>query len=75
MAVFEIIVDVKVRKTLRLAGPVRVSVAQDIVQNMFLTGNLPLGDIQKWECPNGIKPIPVETIIDNDPQIVAVREV
>lgn len=80
MKTWEIDVDVRVRKTLRLAGPpteesVREVIASMLRANVVLTG-ITLGTLQKWllEEGRGWPPHPVEHVIE-DGVIVDVREV
>ncbi len=74
MASWEIDVELRVRKTLVFGGPTNEAMAREIA-TMALRGGIDLGTLQKWHVGRGTyRPMPVETIIDNDPQIVAIRE-
>ena len=75
MKTWEVDVEMRVRKTLIFSGPLSEEVAREIA-TMALSGKMDLSTIQKWaDGRSAYRPMPVETIIDNDPQIVAIREV
>ena len=66
MKTWEIDVELRVRKTLTFSGPATADAARSIAE-LALSGQMAMLPLVKWE--------PVETIIDNGPVIVAVREV
>ncbi len=74
MKTWEIDVEMRVRKTLVLGGPETEEATRSIVE-MVLSGQMDISHFVKWSSDPTNRPMPVETIIDNDPQIVAVREV
>ena len=74
MRKWEVDVELRVRKTLYFAGPGNEDAARQIAQ-MALTGGIDPSLLLKWTDPaDGRRSVPVETFIDNDPQIVAIRE-
>lgn len=85
MATWEIEVDVRVRKTLWLSGPTREADVRMIVGAMLAGEGADLTMIQKWRAESdGIKPLPIETILPprpippdvrDGPEIVEVRKV
>jgi hypothetical protein len=75
MTTWEIDIELRVRKTLIFGGPATEEAARAIAATV-LRGEMPIVPLLKWEPDgHGYGRHPVETIIDNDPQIVAVREV
>ncbi len=75
MVGWEIDVELRVRKTLVFSGPLTEAKAREITM-MALKGGIELSTFQKWtDGRSAYRPMPVEKIIDNDPQIVAIREV
>lgn len=75
MKTWEIDVELRVRKTLTFAGPNNEAAARSIAA-MALTGTMDPSTFIKWtDGRTAYRPVPVEEWIDNDPQIVAVREV
>jgi hypothetical protein len=75
MKTWEFDVELRVRKTLHFAGPETEEVARSIVA-MVLAGGIEMSTFIKWtDGRTAYRPVPVETIIDNDPVIVAVREI
>lgn len=75
MKFWEVDVEVRVRKTLRLGGPETPELARQIIGEA-LRGGIDAAHFIKWK-PNGPSgyPIPDETILEPDPGIVEVREV
>ena len=73
MATWEIDVEMRVRKTLHFGGPTDEPAARRIAE-LALAGGIDLSTIFKWTGP-AHRPVPVETVIDNDPQIVAIRQI
>jgi len=72
---WEIDIELRVRKTLTFGGPVTQEAARSIVA-MVLSGEMDPSHFIKWsDGPTAYRPVPVETFIDNDPQIVAIREI
>jgi len=72
---WEIDIELRVRKTLTFGGPVTKEAARSIVA-MVLSGEMDSSHFIKWtDGPTAYRPVPVETFIDNDPQIVAIREI
>ncbi len=75
MKTWEFDVELRVRKTFTFGGPLNEQAAREIMASI-LSGGLPLLTMSKWEPDtSGYGRHPVETIIDNDPVIVAVREI
>ncbi len=75
MKTWEFDVELRVRKTLTLAGPDNEALARRIIETV-LTGTMDPSMFIKWtDGRTAYRPVPVEEWIDNDPQIVAVREV
>lgn len=77
MITWEIDVDIRVRKTLTLTGLTSEEAVRRCIESVFVPGGLSLTTFQKWESDGESypRPRPVEQIIDNDPQIVAIRRV
>ena len=76
MHTWEIDVELRVRKTLTFGGPTTEAAARAIVEAFLPQAMEGLTHMLKWEPDShGFGRHPVEVIIDNDPQIVAVREV
>lgn len=76
MVTWEVDVEVRVRKTLTFGGPTNATAARQIVEAFLPQGVPGIQHMLKWEPDNhGYGRHPVETMIDNDPQIVAIREV
>ncbi len=77
MPTFEVDVEIRVRKTLHLSGPHDEAAARQIVEDMLAPGGIGTWPLQKKESDGASFPQmrPVETIIDNQPQIVAIRRV
>ena len=74
MRKWEVDVELRVRKTLIFSGPGNEEAARQIVQ-MTLAGGIDPALLLKWTDPSdGRRSVPVEAVIDNDPQIVAIRE-
>ena len=75
MTSYEIIVDVRVRKTLVLSGPTSKDTARKIIESALKPDGLGTWIFQKKENDSASFPMPrpVETIIDNNPQIMEVR--
>jgi len=75
MRTWEFDVEVRVRKTLHFGGPTTEAAARDLLEKA-LRGEMDISLFIKWD-PNAPhhRFVPIETIIDNDPRIVAVREV
>ena len=75
MKTWEFDVELRVRKTLTFSGPETEDAARAIVA-MVLSGDIDPSHFIKWsDGRTAYRQVPVETIIDNDPQIVAAREV
>jgi hypothetical protein len=75
MKTWEIDVELRVRKTLTFSGPATADAARSIAE-LALSGQMAMLPLVKWEPDSyGYGRHPVETIIDNGPVIVAVREV
>jgi hypothetical protein len=74
MKVWEIDVEMRVRKTLIISGPETADAARTIVA-ACTDGGMPWSTFQKWLALDPHKISPVEVVLDNDPQIVAVRDV
>lgn len=74
METYEIDVELRVRKTLILAGPTSADAAREIIAATLAGNGISLDTFLKYQPDGYMRPWPVETIIDNDPQIVAVRE-
>jgi hypothetical protein len=75
---WEIDVELRVRKTLLIVGPRGADVARSTAELLMRHGltNAEMSAFLKWsDGRQAYRPAPVETIIDNDPKIVAVREV
>jgi len=76
---WEIDVEVRVRKTLLLRGLLTEAAAREAAQ-LITTQNGPdialnTSQFLKWTDDRTVhRPMPVEIVIDNDPTIVAVRE-
>ena len=74
MKTWEIDVELRVRKTLTFSGPGTEEAARSLVA-MVLSGEMDPSHFIKWtDGRAAYRPVPVETIIDNDPTVVAVRE-
>ena len=74
MKTWEIDIELRVRKTLTFGGPGTEAAARRLVEMIF-AGQLDASHFVKWTDPaDGRRSVPVETFIDNDPQIVAIRE-
>ncbi len=73
MAIWEIDIEVKVRKTLMFSGPTTAEVAQQMVDGFLVDQNFPISVLQKYTYERG-KPEPVEILIDHH-TVVDVREV
>lgn len=74
MKTWEIDVLVRVKKTLIMSGSMEESSVRKIIESTLKPGGIALGTFAKG-VSNGFRPIPVEEICDNDPQIVEIREV
>ncbi len=75
MKTWEIDVEMRVRKTLVFSGPPDEAAARKMAA-LALKKEIELSSFLKWtDGRRAYRPMPVETVIDNDPQIVAVREV
>jgi hypothetical protein len=75
VANWEVVVEVRVRKTLRFRGLPTEETARAMVTTL-LTGELDVGaflQLYQGHIANG--PTPPEIIHDNDPMIVSVREI
>jgi hypothetical protein len=75
MTLWEFDVEVRVRKTLHFGGPTTETAARDILAKA-LCGEMDISLFIKWDAnaPHH-RFVPIEAIIDNDPQIVAVRHI
>jgi hypothetical protein len=74
MKTWEIDVEMRVRKTLIFSGPRTEEAARDVAQKV-LTGEFNIYHLTKWNLDAVAgRAVPTETNIDNDPAIVAVRE-
>ncbi len=75
MKTWEFDVELRVRKTFRVVGPDTEERARVLFGEM-LRGDLSPSHFIKWtDGRETYRPVPVEEWIDNDPLIVAVREV
>lgn len=75
MDTWEIDVELRVQKTLHFAGPKTEEAARAIAA-MALSGGVDISAFIKWtDGRSAYRPVPVETIVDNNPAIVAVRHV
>jgi hypothetical protein len=79
MKTWEVDVDLRVRKTLLFTAPTEEA-ARWMVEAVLNVrqGDDPaeLSSFLKWTDGRRVhRPVPVETIVDNDPVIVAVREI
>jgi hypothetical protein len=75
MKTWEIDVELRVRKTLTFSGPGSEDAARSLVAMIF-SGQIDASHFIKWsDGRTAYRPVPVEALIDNDPQIVAVREI
>jgi hypothetical protein len=75
MKTWEFDVELRVRKTLRFGGPEDEETARQVVATIF-AGDLDISQFLKWsDNRTAFRPVPIETIIDNNPTIVAAREV
>jgi hypothetical protein len=76
---WEIDVEMRVRKTLVIEAPVSEEQARSIAKAMLQSwdfAGVSASPFVKWsDGRRSYRPMPLETIVDNDPQIVAVREV
>ena len=74
MKTWEFDVELRVRKTLTFSGP-RTEAAARLILDSVLAGGMDASHFLKWtDPPSGRRSVPVETFIDNNPQVVAVRE-
>ncbi len=77
MKTYEVDVELHLRKTLLLQAPdadTAHGLAATLLRQEVELGRS-LSSFLKWtDGRRAYRPMPVETIIDNDPQIVAVRE-
>jgi hypothetical protein len=72
---WEIDAELRIRTTLRFQGPKTEAAARNLV-GLILAGEL--GDISafvKWGSDQTNRPFPVQVMVDNNPAIVAVRQV
>lgn len=77
MTTWEIDVEVRVRKTLCLAGPATEDAVRKIIEGAMEEDGLGLWIFQK-KVSDGMAypmPVPVETVIDNQPTITQIRAV
>jgi hypothetical protein len=75
MKTWEFDIELRVRKTLTFSGPTTAEAARSIVV-MALSGEMDPSHFIKWsDGRTAYRPVPVETFIDNDPRIVAIREI
>ncbi len=74
MKTWEIDVVVRVKKTLWLAGLTEESAVRGAIESALKPGGIALATYAKG-VSDGFRQIPVEEVIDNDPQIVEIREV
>ncbi len=73
MKTWEIDIELRVCKTLTFGGPGTEAAARRLVEMIF-AGQLDASHFVKWTDPRfGNRSMPVETPIDNEPRIVAVR--
>ena len=76
MTTWEIDIELRVRKTLIFGGPTNAATARAVVEAFLPQGMDGMRHMLKWEPDSyGFGRHPVGTVIDNDPRIVAVREV
>jgi len=79
MKTWEIDVELRVRKTLLIRAPneeVARYMGHAVMQAAPGPPDAELSSFLKWtDGRSAHRPVPVETIVDNDPQIVAVRKV
>lgn len=75
MKSWEVDVELRMRKTLAMAGPVDEGAVRAIVDGAMKHGGVGLEMFQKVEISATGRAVPVEEIVDNAPTIVAVREV
>jgi hypothetical protein len=72
---WEVDVVMRVCKTLSFGGPTTEDAARNIAQ-LAIDGSVNMVTLAKWQPDaSGLGRHPVETIIDNAPEIVAIREV
>lgn len=71
MISWEVDIELRVRKTLHLAGPTSEDALRDMLPKLL--DGLDINTFAKYEP--GFPPRPVEVTLDNDPSIVAVRRV
>ena len=75
MKTWEIIIEVRVRKTLHLGGVATEAAVRDLVGTLLDHG-ASLGTLQKYRDAGGYGRVEaVEVIVDNAPRILEVREV
>ena len=75
MKTWEFDIELRVRKTLTFSGPTTEEAARSVVA-IALSGEIDACHFIKWsDGRTAYRPVPVETIIDNDPQVVAIREI
>ena len=75
MKTWEFDVEMRVRQTFVFGGPTTEEAARQIM-DLALFSRLDASHLFKWkEGPSPHRPVPDMTIIDDDPRIVAVREV
>lgn len=73
MKTWEIDVELRMRTTLHFSGPKTEEAARTLV-GLILAGEV--GDIHafvRWHDAGARRPAPVQTVVDNNPRIVAVR--
>jgi hypothetical protein len=72
---WEFDIEARMSITLVMGGPTSEDAAR-LIMAKILAGDIKLYHFIKWDFrPFGGLPVPVQRIIDNDPRIVAVREV
>jgi hypothetical protein len=74
LKIWEIDVDLRMRRTLLIRGPLNEEKAREVAVRLLI-GGVELSSFLKWsDGRSAFRPMQVETRIDNDPTIVAVRE-
>jgi hypothetical protein len=72
---WEIDVELRMRTTLRFSGPKTEAAARALV-GLILAGEVSeISAFAKWGSAQTNRPFPVQTVVDNNPAIVAVRQV